>query len=286
MQIVFAGKAHPADEPGKALIQFVYQMSQQPGFAGRIVFVEDYDINIARHLVAGVDVWLNNPRRPLEASGTSGQKAGLNGVPNLSVLDGWWVEGYDGHNGWAIGEEREYADEAAQDEADALSLYHLLENEIVPLFYERDEHGIPHGWLAKMRASIATVAPQFSFNRMLKEYVNQLLRARRAGAGQQVPADNARGRARSPTGSAGCAQVWPQVPLVTARPAAECETYESRGAGQGRRHAAGPAECRRTTWRSSWSTASEAQGELACGHASCRWPMAARDGAVTYCGGR
>ena len=173
VQLIFSGKAHPADEPGKAFIQAVCQMSKQPDFAGKIIFVEDYDANIARHLVAGVDVWLNNPRRPLEASGTSGQKAGLNGVPNFSVLDGWWREGYDGHNGWAIGAEREYPNEAAQDEADALSLYSTLENVIVPLFYERDAAGLPAGWLAMMRASISTVAPDFSFDRMLKEYVSK-----------------------------------------------------------------------------------------------------------------
>ncbi len=173
VQVIFSGKAHPADEPGKAFIQAICQMSKQPEFAGKIIFVEDYDANIARHLVAGVDVWLNNPRRPLEASGTSGQKAGLNGVPNFSVLDGWWREGYDGHNGWAIGAEREYPNEAAQDEADALSLYSTLESVIVPLFYERDAAGLPAGWLAKMRASMATVAPDFSFDRMLKEYVGK-----------------------------------------------------------------------------------------------------------------
>jgi glycogen phosphorylase len=173
VQLVFSGKAHPADEPGKAFIQAIGQMSRQPDFAGKIVFVEDYDANIARHLVAGVDVWLNNPRRPLEASGTSGQKAGLNGVPNFSVLDGWWREGYDGHNGWAIGAEREYPSEAAQDEADALSLYTTLERAIVPLFYERDATGLPVGWLEMMRASISTVAPDFSFDRMLKEYVSK-----------------------------------------------------------------------------------------------------------------
>ena len=174
VQLIFSGKAHPADEPGKAFIQAVCQMSKQPDFAGKIIFVEDYDANIARHLVAGVDVWLNNPRRPLEASGTSGQKAGLNGVPNFSVLDGWWREGYDGHNGWAIGAEREYPNEAAQDEADALSLYSTLENVIVPLFYERDTVAdLPEGWLAMMRASMSTVAPDFSFDRMLKEYVSK-----------------------------------------------------------------------------------------------------------------
>lgn len=171
VQIIFAGKAHPADEPGKAFIQTIYQMSRQPEYRGKILFVEDYDANIARHLVSGVDLWLNNPRRPLEASGTSGQKAGLNGVPNFSVLDGWWSEGYEGHNGWAIGAERDYATEAAQDEADALSLYAMLEQEIIPMFFERDERGIPVKWLHVMRNSIATVAPDYSFDRMLKEYL-------------------------------------------------------------------------------------------------------------------
>ena len=148
MQIIFAGKAHPADEPGKALIRQVHQLSQTPEFAGKIVFVEDYDMNVARYLVQGVDVWLNTPRRPNEASGTSGQKAALNGIPNLSVLDGWWAEGYNGSNGWAIGEARDYKSEAIQDEADASSLYNLLEDEIIPAFFDRDEDGIPTRWLA------------------------------------------------------------------------------------------------------------------------------------------
>ncbi len=173
VQFVFSGKAHPADEPGKAFIQQVYQYSRQPGFQGKIIFVEDYDTNIARHLVSGVDVWMNNPRRPLEASGTSGEKAGLNGVPNFSVLDGWWRESYDGTNGWAIGAEREYPNEAAQDEADALSLYAILENQIVPLYYRRNELGIPEGWLKVMRASMMTVAPDYSFDRMLKQYLSK-----------------------------------------------------------------------------------------------------------------
>ncbi|HEX9116669.1 MAG TPA: alpha-glucan family phosphorylase, partial [Anaerolineae bacterium] len=173
VQIVVAGKAHPADEPGKGLIQYIYQMSRQPGFAGHIIFVEDYDINLARHLVSGTDVWMNTPRRPMEASGTSGMKAGQNGVPNFSILDGWWIEGFDGANGWAIGEEREYQDETAQDEADALSLYRILEDEIVPRYYDRGEDGVPHGWLEKMRAAMASVAPRFSLARMLKEYVAQ-----------------------------------------------------------------------------------------------------------------
>ncbi len=173
MQIIFSGKAHPADEPGKSLIREIYELSQDPDFAGKIVFVENYDMNIARHLISGVDVWLNNPRRPHEASGTSGEKAAASGVPNLSVLDGWWVEGYDGSNGWAIGEEREYKDETTQDEADALSLYQLLEDEIIPLYYDRDEHGVPHGWVEVMKNSIRSCAPQFSMRRMVKDYVNQ-----------------------------------------------------------------------------------------------------------------
>ena len=176
VQIVFSGKAHPADEPGKGLIQHIYQMSQRPEFWGKIVFVENYDMNIARHLISGVDVWLNNPRRPHEASGTSGQKAALSGIPNFSVLDGWWVEGYMGdaenHNGWSIGEERDYKDEDTQDQADVLHLYATLENEIIPLYFERNEAGVPEKWLTIMKNSIRTCTPQFSMQRMVKDYTN------------------------------------------------------------------------------------------------------------------
>jgi starch phosphorylase len=173
VQIIFAGKAHPADEPGKALIQQVYRLSRQPGFAGRIVFLEDYDMEMARKLVSGVDLWLNNPIRPYEASGTSGQKASLNGVPNCSILDGWWVEGYNGKNGWAFGEQREYQNAELQAEADALALYAVLEQEIIPLFFERDAQGIPQGWLRVMKEAIRTITPQFSMQRMVKEYTDQ-----------------------------------------------------------------------------------------------------------------
>ena len=165
VQIVFAGKAHPADDYGKALIERIYRLSQERGFFGKIAIIENYDINVARHLVGGVDVWLNTPRRPLEASGTSGQKAAINGAPNFSVLDGWWREGYDAENGWAIGEEREYKDEETQDEADALSLYTILEDEIVPEYY--DHRSI---WTARMRKAIGSCGPQFSMRRMLVEY--------------------------------------------------------------------------------------------------------------------
>jgi glycogen phosphorylase len=170
VQIVFSGKAHPSDEPGKALIRQIYEFSQEPDLMGKIVFVENYDMNVARYLISGVDVWLNNPRRPYEASGTSGQKAALSGIPNFSILDGWWQEGYDGHNGWAIGEEREYKDQDTQDEADALSLYSILEDEIVPIYYARDDDGVPHSWIERMKAAIVSCAPLYSMKRMVKDY--------------------------------------------------------------------------------------------------------------------
>ncbi len=175
VQFIFAGKAHPRDEPGKAFIREVYHRAHEPGLAGHLVFVEDYDINVARHMVGGVDVWLNTPRRPMEASGTSGQKAGLNGSPNFSVLDGWWAEGYNGKNGWSIGDPTiEYDDEAAQNHVDATSIYELLETEIVPKFYQQNEQGLPEQWLQLVKECIRTVAPQFSMTRMIKEYTNKL----------------------------------------------------------------------------------------------------------------
>jgi starch phosphorylase len=175
VQIIFAGKAHPADEPGKLLIQEVYQTVKKADSGGRLVFLEDYDMNLARYLVQGVDVWLNTPRRPHEASGTSGMKAGLNGVINFSVLDGWWQEGYNGKNGWEIGTVDDYDDPTKQDEADAASLYDILENQIIPLYYqERSSDGLPSEWIATMKESIRTVTPMFSTQRMVKEYVERL----------------------------------------------------------------------------------------------------------------
>ena len=176
VQFIFAGKAHPADEPGKRMIQEVYRAVKDARFGGRLAFLEDYDMNIARYMVQGVDVWLNTPRRPREASGTSGMKAALNGVLNFSVLDGWWREGYNGSNGWAIGEDiTKAADPKEQDEADALSLYETLENEIVPLYYEqRSADNLPCDWIATMKENIRTLAGQFSMRRMVKEYMTQL----------------------------------------------------------------------------------------------------------------
>jgi starch phosphorylase len=175
VQIIFAGKAHPADDVGKQLVQEIYQLSQQPSFAGRIVFLEEYDIAVAREMVKGVDVWLNTPRRPYEASGTSGQKASLNGVPNLSVLDGWWPEAYNGNNGWAVGQERDYSTPDEQDWLDAQALYDILEHEVVPAFYDgRDATDVPGTWVQICKAAIVSVAPQFSTRRMLTDYMRQL----------------------------------------------------------------------------------------------------------------
>lgn len=229
VQIVFSGKAHPADEPGKALIRRVYELSQQPEFEGKIIFVENYDMNIARHLVAGVDIWLNNPRRPHEASGTSGEKAAAGGVPNFSVLDGWWVEGYDGENGWAIGEEREYKDEETQDDADAISLYQTLEEEIIPLYYERDEDGIPRGWIQVMKNSITTCGPRFSMARMVKDYTNlYYLPAARSGAHYQ--ADDYAVAKRMAAWKAEVQRRWQTVGLqMTEPPIMQLEVGESLG---------------------------------------------------------
>ena len=183
MQIIFAGKAHPADDPGKHLIQSIYTLAKDSDFGHRIAFVEDYDIHVAHYLVQGVDVWLNTPRRPYEASGTSGIKAALNGAPNLSVLDGWWAEGYNGFNGWAI----EHVDDSslnAQDQVSAESLYRLLEEEVVPLYYQRDRDNVPRAWMLIVKEAIRTAASVFCMRRMVKEYTEKLYvpAARNAGA--------------------------------------------------------------------------------------------------------
>ncbi len=166
VQIVFAGKAHPADNAGKQLIQQIFNAARDPSFGGRIAFIEDYDEELSQYLVHGVDIWLNNPLPPFEASGTSGMKAGINGVPHLSVLDGWWLEGYKGSNGWAF----DGSKGNTSDEADAEELYTLLEKNIVPLYYDKDEAGISQGWATVMKESIKSTAPYFSSRRMVKEY--------------------------------------------------------------------------------------------------------------------
>ena len=170
MQIIFAGKAHPHDIPGKELIRELVHFSRKEEVMGRLVFLEDYDMNIGRYMTSGSDVWLNTPRRPLEASGTSGMKAGMNGVLNCSVLDGWWAEGYKPDIGWAIGLGEEYKDEELQDKIESETLYDLLEREILPTFYRRGRDNLPRDWIARMRASIKSVGRDFSTHRMLEEY--------------------------------------------------------------------------------------------------------------------
>jgi len=174
IQIVFAGKSHPADFPSKGLLQRVYCLATNRDFHGRITFMEDYDMHMARYLVQGVDVWLNVPRRLNEACGTSGMKASLNGVPHLSVRDGWWYEGYNGENGWAIGDGPGTYSPEEEDRADAESLYRLLEEKIVPLYYDRDRGGVPHGWVNIVKEAICTVVPRFCARRMIKDYTEQL----------------------------------------------------------------------------------------------------------------
>ena len=174
VQIVFAGKSHPADFPSKYLIHQVYALAKDRGFQGRIAFVEDYDMHVAHYLVQGVDVWLNNPRRRQEASGTSGMKAAFNGVPHLSVLDGWWAEAWNGRNGWAIGENVHTTDPEQEDVADAESIYQILEKQVVPLYYDRDRQNVPHAWLNVCKEAIASVLPAFSTRRMLTEYIERM----------------------------------------------------------------------------------------------------------------
>lgn len=173
IQLIVAGKSHPADEHGKAILQNIVKVAEKPPFRGKIVFLEDYDINLARHLVQGVDVWLNNPRRPLEASGTSGQKVVLNGGLNCSILDGWWAEAYDGSNGFAIGNGRTHVRQEVQDERDAKALMAVLKNEVIPLYYERDRDDLPHGWIERMKRAVRTLGWRFNADRMVMDYVTQ-----------------------------------------------------------------------------------------------------------------
>ena len=174
VQIVFAGKAHPQDKEGQDLIKYIHEISLMPQFKGKIFILENYNIGMSRYLISGVDVWLNNPRRPMEASGTSGEKASVNGVVNCSILDGWWAEGYDGTNGWAIGTNATYNSYDEQDKADSNSLYHLLENKIIPAYYNQDSRGVSEEWLTLMKNSIKTTGGKYSTSRMVIDYINEL----------------------------------------------------------------------------------------------------------------
>jgi len=171
IQFVFAGKAHPRDQPGKQVLQQIALLMRDERFAGKILFLEDYDINLGRHRVQGVDIWLNKPRRPLEASGTSGEKVVLNGGLNLSILDGWWAEAYDGNNGFAIGMGETHTSQEVHDARDGEALLKVLRDEVIPLYYDRDRDGLPRNWIARMKWAIRTLGWRFSADRMVKDYV-------------------------------------------------------------------------------------------------------------------
>ena len=171
VQLIFAGKSHPHDRPGKEMLQQIARLMRDPRFAGKALFIEDYDINVGRRLVQGVDVWLNTPRRPLEACGTSGQKVVLNGGLNLSILDGWWAEAYDGLNGFAIGTGETHTSTEIHDRRDGDALFAALRDEVIPLYYKRDSDGLPRGWIARVKRAIRTLGWRFSADRMVMDYV-------------------------------------------------------------------------------------------------------------------
>jgi starch phosphorylase len=174
VQVIFAGKAHPADRPAHEIIKHINDIAYQEGFKGKVLLIENYNMTLARNLVQGVDIWLNNPRRPLEASGTSGQKVSINGILNFSVLDGWWCEGYNGKNGWSIGDNTEYENEFIQDNADSDSIYDTLENIIVPLFYSRNDKDVPVKWVQMMKESMKSITYNYSTQRMVTDYFNHM----------------------------------------------------------------------------------------------------------------
>ncbi|MBI3586976.1 MAG: alpha-glucan family phosphorylase, partial [Ignavibacteriales bacterium] len=173
VQLVFAGKAHPRDNEGKKFIQKIMEMTRHSQLMGKVVFIENYDMNVARHMVAGADVWLNNPRRPLEASGTSGQKIAIHGGMNLSIMDGWWREGYNGSNGWSIGDDTSEEDMGAQDEKDFHNLMRALTEQVIPEFYTRNEQGIPSQWMRRMRNAMRSLIPVYNTDRMVAEYAKK-----------------------------------------------------------------------------------------------------------------
>ena len=191
VKFIFSGKAHPADGAGQGLIKKIFEISQRPEFLGKIIFLEDYDMQLARRLVSGVDIWMNTPTRPLEASGTSGEKAEMNGVVNLSVLDGWWVEGYREGAGWALKQERTYQNQGYQDQLDAATIYSLLENEILPLYYNHNEQGFSEGWIKTIKNSIATIAPHYTMKRQLDDYYDKFY-SKEAANFKKLAADNNR----------------------------------------------------------------------------------------------
>ena len=214
VKFIFSGKAHPADGAGQGLIKRIFEISQRPEFLGKIIFLEDYDMELARRLVSGVDIWMNTPTRPLEASGTSGEKAEMNGVINLSVLDGWWVEGYRQGAGWALKQERTYQNQGYQDQLDAATIYSLLENEILPLFYNRNEQGFSEGWIKTIKNSIATIAPHYTMKRQLDDYYDKFY-IKEAANFKKLAANNNRLAKELAAWKETVAQRWDSIRVVS-----------------------------------------------------------------------
>ena len=212
---LFAGKAHPADGAGQGLIKMIYEISQREEFQGKIIFVEDYDFMLARNLVSGVDIWMNTPTRPLEASGTSGEKAEMNGVVNLSVKDGWWLEGYREGAGWAITEKRTYQNQEHQDKLDAATIYGLLEDEIIPLYYDKDERGISKGWIKVIKNSIAQIAPHYTMKRQLDDYYSKFYEPE-AKRFKEIAKDNYRLAKAIAQWKEAVAERWDSIRVVSA----------------------------------------------------------------------
>lgn len=210
----FSGKAHPADGAGQDLIKRIYEISQRPEFLGKIIFLEDYDMQLARRLVSGVDIWMNTPTRPLEASGTSGEKAEMNGVVNLSVLDGWWVEGYREGAGWALPQERTYELQNYQDQLDAATIYSLLENEIVPLYYEKNKNGYSENWIKVIKNSIATIAPHYTMKRQLDDYYDKFYN-KQAARFAKLSANNNREAIEIAQWKEAVAERWDAISVVS-----------------------------------------------------------------------
>ena len=214
VKFIFSGKAHPADGAGQGLIKRIFEISQRPEFLGKIIFLEDYDMELARRLVSGVDIWMNTPTRPLEASGTSGEKAEMNGVVNLSVLDGWWVEGYRQGAGWALKQDRTYPNQGYQDQLDAATIYSLLENEILPLFYNRNEQGFSEGWIKTIKNSIATIAPHYTMKRQLDDYYDKFYNKEAANF-KKLSANNNRLAKELASWKETVAQRWDSIRVVS-----------------------------------------------------------------------
>ncbi|MEE1386832.1 MAG: alpha-glucan family phosphorylase [Prevotella sp.] len=214
VKFIFSGKAHPADGAGQGLIKRIFEISQRPEFLGKIIFLEDYDMQLARRLVSGVDIWMNTPTRPLEASGTSGEKAEMNGVVNLSVLDGWWVEGYRQGAGWALKQERTYQNQGYQDQLDAATIYSFLENEILPLYYNRNKQGFSEGWIKTIKNSIATIAPHYTMKRQLDDYYDKFYNKEAANF-KKLSANNNRLAKELASWKETVAQRWDSIRVVS-----------------------------------------------------------------------